>query len=281
MLIEWVRSEAGRRFLEKCRALGLEVEYAMHAMRELLPRDRFEKEPELFRMDAKGRRTADANFCPSNARTLEVVAATAVDIAKTLRPTTGRYFYYGDDGQPWCQCPQCRGLSDSEQTLIVENAICRALRRGEPKAQVSHVAYHNTLKPPRQVKPAAGVFLEYAPIDRRYDIPFEQQDPGHPGSLTALDANLRVFPKETAQVVEYWLDASRFSKWTRPSVKLPWRKDVFLADLEAYRRRGVRHITGFAVFIDADYEKRYGDLAFIDEYGAGLSQARPATAGSP
>jgi hypothetical protein len=154
--------------------------------------------------------------------------------------------------------------------------MCEALRRQNPQAQVAHLAYHNTLQPPKQIKPAAGVFLEYAPIQRRYDIPYEQQqNPTDRDSLSALDANLNVFPRETAQVLEYWLDVSRFSKWKRPSVKLPWRKDVFLADLDTYHRRGIRHVTTFAVFVDADYQKRYSDLTFIDDYGAGLAQSRP------
>ena len=57
---------------------------------------------------------------------------------------------------------------------------------------------------PKKVKPEKGVFLEYAPIKRRYDIPLEQQQDLAEG-LAALDANLKVFPKETAQVLEYWL----------------------------------------------------------------------------
>lgn len=72
-VIQWIRSEAGQGFLDKCRTLGLEVEYELHAMRELLPRNRFQKEPELFRMDAKGERNPDANCCPSNPRTLEAI----------------------------------------------------------------------------------------------------------------------------------------------------------------------------------------------------------------
>lgn len=272
-VLQWVKTDPGRQFLEKCRKLGLQVEYELHAMRELLPRSRFQSEPQWFRMDAHGKRTADANCCPTSAPALAAIAGAAVEIAKSLTPTTGRYFYWGDDGCPWCQCPQCRGLSEADQALLVENAICDALRRLDPKAQVAHLAYHNTLKPPQQVKPHPGVFLEYAPIHRRYDIPYAQQrKPGDPDALDALDANLEVFPRDTAQVLEYWLDVSRFSKWKRPSVRLPWNREVFLADLATYRQRGIRHVTSFAVYVDADYQKRYGDLAFIDEYGAGLTQ---------
>jgi hypothetical protein len=268
----WTKSEAGRRFLQQCRQWSLRVEYELHAMKELLPRDRFGRQPELFRMDEKGRRTADANCCAHSERALAIMAENAVAIAQTLRPTTGRYFYWGDDCQPWCRCPKCRELSASEQALLVENRLYRALRALDAQAQVSHLAYANTMTAPRKVKPAKGVFLEYAPIRRRYDAPLVQQR-GLAEGLAALDANLQVFPKETVQVLEYWLDVSRFSHWKRPAVKLPWRPDIVTADVRAYRQRGIRHITTFAAWVDGDYQKRFGDPDFIAGYGQGLRKA--------
>ena len=270
-VVRWVKSEMGQGFLEQCGKLGLHVEYELHAMKELLPRNLFEKNPELFRMNEKGERMPDANCCVHSNRALEIICENAVDIARTLRPTTGRYFYWGDDGQPWCQCPKCRGLLPSEQALVIENRVCQALRNPDPKAQVAHLAYSNTLSPPKQIRPAEGVFLEYAPISRRYDLAYERQrGPKDRDGPPALDANLEVFPRHTAQVLEYWLDVSRFSGWRRPAVKLPWNKEVFLADLETYRKRGIRHITSFAVWIDAEYQQRFGNLDFIADYGNGL-----------
>ena len=167
-------------------------------------------------------------------------------------------------------CPKCRELSPSEQRSLSKTASA-AVRREATEAQLAHLAYVNSLSPPRKVKPDQGVFLEYAPIRRRYDLAFDQQQgPRAAEGLDALDANLEVFPKDTAQVLEYWLDVSRFSKWKRPGVKLPWNKDVFLADVAAYRKRGIRHITTFAAWIDAGYRDRHQDLTFIDEYGQGL-----------
>jgi Domain of unknown function (DUF4838) len=240
-------------------------------MAELLPRSLFGKDPDLFRTNEKGERTADANCCVHSERALAVIAENAVRVAGALRPTTGRYFYWGDDAQPWCHCPQCRDLSPSEQALVVENRVLQALKKVDARAGVAHLAYLNTLPPPKQVKPDEGVFLEYAPINRRYEIPFgQQQDPKLADGLHALDANLEVFPRETAQVLEYWLDVSRFSGWRRPAVKLPWNKEVFRADVATYRRRGVRHITTFGAWLDADYEKRFDALGFLAEYGDGL-----------
>lgn len=269
-VIKFVTSDAGQEFLARSRRLGLELEYELHAMSELLPRWIFEQNKDLFRMNEKGERVPDWNLCVHSARALEVASENAVAIARLLRPTTSRYFYWGDDGRPGCRCPKCRDLSDSEQALILENNMVKTLRSHDPRAQLAHLAYSITLAAPRQVKPEPGVFLEYAPIARRYDVPYTEQMEGRDG-LANLDANLRVFPSETAQVLEYWLDVSRFSRWKRPAVRLPWNRDVFLADLRAYATRGIRHVTSFACYIDADYIKRYGEPGEISEYGAGLS----------
>src|SRR3954465_1165932 len=37
-VIDWIGSDSGQRFLVACGKLGLEVEYELHAMKELLPR---------------------------------------------------------------------------------------------------------------------------------------------------------------------------------------------------------------------------------------------------
>jgi Domain of unknown function (DUF4838) len=267
-----IQSDNGQQFLETCRQLRLEVEYELHAMKELLPRDLFAKDSSLFRMNENGERTPEANLCVHSRHALEIVGERAAALAKLLRPTTSRYFFWGDDGQPWCRCPKCRELSDSDQALILENHLYKVLREQDDKALLAHLAYSRTLTPPKQVKPEKGVFLEYAPINRRYDIPYSQQtERTQVDGLHALDANMQMFHCETTQVLEYWLDVSRFSKWKKPAVMLPWNNEVFIEDLDTYYSRGIRHITTFAVWLDADYLNRYGEPTFIGEYGAGLS----------
>ena len=272
----FVQSEDGHRFLETCLSLGLQVEYELHAMAELLPRSLFGKNPEFFRMNEKGERTPDANFCAHSEPALAIIAENAVSLSAALRPTTARYFLWGDDGKPYCRCPECAVLSDSDQALILENRLAGALRAVDAQAQVAHLAYHLTLSPPTQIRPAPGVFLEFAPISRRFDIPFAQTtDPDQRKHLEALDANLHVFGAGTAQALEYWLDVSKFSRWKRPAIRLPWSPTAFADNLATYGRRGIRHITSFAVFIDQDYVSRYGDPP-LDEYGAGLRDWAPA-----
>jgi hypothetical protein len=79
------------------------------------------------------------------------------------------------------------------------------------------------------------------------------------------------FPAGSAQALEYWLDVSRFSQWKRPAVKLPWRRDVLAADAQTYAQLGLRHLTTFAVWIDADYLARFGEPP-LGEYGETLSK---------
>ena len=167
----------GQDFLAECRTLGLEVEFEQHALADLLPRGLFGKNPEFFRMDDKGQRVPDANFCGDSKAAIGIVCENAVKFSRSLRPTTGRYFYWLDDGRPMCRCPECKGLSDSDQTLLIENAMLAALRKADPRASVAHLCYHNTLKPPTQVKPEPGVFLEFAPIKRQYDQPLSRRGP--------------------------------------------------------------------------------------------------------
>lgn len=268
-VIRFVRTDKGQAFLQTCANLKLEVEYELHAMRELLSRTLFEANPEMFRMNEKGERTPDANLCVHSSAAMAAVAANACAIGRILKPTTGRYFLWGDDGAAWCRCPKCRELSDSDQALLLNNDLLKALRRQDTKATLAHLSYANTILPPTNIKPEKGVFLEFAPIHRRYDVPYEQQTEEKDG-LSALEANLTVFPKDTSQALEYWLDMSRFSGWRRPVPKIPWMKDVFLEDLKAYAKRGVRHVTSFAAWIDGEYLKVHGDLGFLDEYGEGL-----------
>ncbi len=279
VLVKYVRSEEGQRFLARCRQLGLSIEYELHAMGDLLSREYFAQDETMFRMDGNAQRNSDFNCCPSHPRALEIIAEAAVEFGRALKPTTHRYFYWPDDGREWCHCDKCRGLSSSEQALLVEHAMLHALREQlDPEATVCHIAYGPTLEAPRQIKPEPGIFLEYAPIGRRHDQPFEQQrDLPAVARLEMLDANLGVFPRDTAQVLEYWLDVSRFSGWRRPATKLPWRRDVVQADLASYRRRGIRHVTSFACFLDAEYVRLHGDpQPALMEYGQALGSEAAA-----
>lgn len=273
----FVATEPGQAFLEQCRQSGLAVEHELHAMADLLPRALFANNPECFRMNDKGDRVPDANVCVHSETALNIVCENALHYAKILRPTTGRYFYWIDDGQPMCACPACRGYSDSEQALILENRILKALRTQDPNATLAHLAYARTITPPKNVKPDPGIFLEFAPIERDTSRPLNDPSvPGHVRFLEQLDANLEVFGANGAQALEYWLDESLFAGWKRENLRaIPWKSDLFQQDIATYAARGIHNITTFAVYVDQTYVGKFGEPP-LDEYGLRLETFRPA-----
>ena len=278
----FVETDQGQQFLASCRKLGIEVEHELHSIGDLLPRELFAKHPAMFRMNEAGDRVADWNLCVHSKAAVEVACQNAQKYARLLCPTTGRYFYWIDDGRPMCRCSKCGGLSDSDQALILENHMLHALRELDPRATLAHLAYANTYPPPTQVKPADGIFLEFAPIHRNYDVPFSKRDSQfgrytHGELLDHLDANLEVFGRRGAQALEYWLDESRFLRHLKPPrperVKIPWDRSVFRQDLDTYANRGIRHVTTFAVKVDGQYIKHFGRPP-LDEYGGDLKNWR-------
>lgn len=282
VLVEFVKSERGQEFLHTCRQFGVQVEYELHAMGDLLSRELYYRDTDLFRMDAAGQRNLDCNCCPSSHQALEIIAGKAVEYARVLKPATGHYYYWPDDGGAWCCCPKCKALTASDQATLVENAMAEALRKTvDPEAKVCHIAYHHTLEPPSQVKPHEGLFVEFAPISRRYDRSIADRDAPlgdggpapatHGGFLDVLDANLTAFGTHSAQVLEYWLDVSKFSDWKRPAKQLPWAPEILKEDADAYAARGIRHIKSFATWIDADYVQRFGEPP-LAEYANILSE---------
>lgn len=276
---EYLQSDKGVKFREDCRKHGLNLEHELHSMEALLPRDLFDKAPSMFRMDEHGSRVKKYNLCVHSQAAIDIVCENAVKFAALFAPTTSRHFFWIDDGRPMCRCPKCRELSDSDQALLLENAMVKALRVEDRKASLAHLAYLNTISPPMVIRPEPGIFLEFAPIRRRFDQPLDDANArankntmSHGETLEKLDENLAVFDKSTAQVLDYWIDVSLFSRWKRPAVELPWNRDVFRSDLRTYASRGIRNITSFAVFVDADYVRRFGEPMFVREYGQDLRE---------
>ena len=147
----------------------------------------------------------------SSKEALEIISENAVKYAKVLTPTTMRFLWI-DDAVPMCHCNQCKNFSDSDQALIIENAMIKALKKEYPNATLAHLAYVNMLTPPTVIKPEPGIFLEFAPIYRRWDRSLNDKSAGkiapkqgnggffsHGQTIEQLYANLAVFPVETAQ----------------------------------------------------------------------------------
>ena len=264
----FIESEEGKVFLTECKKYNIDVEYEQHILMELLPRELFKEHPEFFRVDKSGNRNGDYNMCFTSKKALEVVKENAVNMAKWIKPTSHRYFFWTDDVQLYCHCTKCSHYTPSEQVLLYENAILEALQENNPKATVAHLAYVETVVPPKKVKPLPGVFLEFAPIQRDYSKPLDAE------LVTHLKNNLEIFSPEKAHILEYWLDVSMFSGWNRDQlVKVPCSKAQCRRDVELYESLGVKSITTFGAWINKSYEEKFGEAysqKIVREYGEAL-----------
>lgn len=274
-VVAFLSTPEGRRFRKDCKRNGIAVEHQLHAMGELLPRDLFEEAPSMFRMDSTGQRTTDYNCCAHSEKALEIIAENAAKLAKVLHPDNHRYYFWLDDNVPTCYCERCREYSPSEQALLIENRMLKEIRKVDPKAKLAHLAYSMFMEPPVKVKPEEGIFLEFAPIYRSWEVPLTETEAlcprGYPvtngDNLRWLEENLKVFPADDAVVLEYWLDVSLFSRWKRPAVQLPWKGDVCSSDLATYASYGIKNVTSFAVYMDAGYFECFPSTLPIEEYG--------------
>lgn len=262
-------------FENDCFTAGVDIENESHGLSAMLPRNLFAEHPEYFRMKRNGQRTNDANGCPSCQEALDIVYQNAIKYAKEDHPSNHKYYYWLDDGGDICYCPKCqaKGWNAADQALIYENTMLRAIKTVDPRAELCHLCYFNTKDAPRYVKPEDGIFLEFAPIERNKYEPLSHtwvkggDGLTHGQYLKSLGDNLKVFPEETAQVLEYWMDCSLFSDWNESKLKaVPWNKELFLDDLKTYDMYGVHNIMCYAFYVSKYYMDKFGYPSFLEEY---------------
>ena len=275
-LIAQVKTPEFQSFAAQIADLGMKLEYEMHALSWLLPRDMFAAHPTWFRQNEEGERTPDANLCCSDEDALAYLEERTAQLASLLPQTGDRYFYWPDDVKgKRCHCPRCRELSMSDQAMTVINRMLQGLRRVNPRATLCYLAYHDMIAPPTRVRPADGIFLEYAPFNR--DLARPMSDPTcekNASEAQHLAPLLAYFGKENAQVLDYWMDNSLNCRWKLPYRKLPFYPEVIAADAVFYRALGFEHLTSFGCFLDENYAAEFGNPP-VCEYASILCAADP------
>lgn len=258
----------------QAKARGMEVCYEAHALSWLMPRSLFSRHPEWFRMNDKGERTPDVNLCPSCQEALDYLSERTALLARLLDTGCHRYFYWLDDvsGISACCCPECSKLSASDQQMRVVNAMVKGIRSVDPEGELCYLAYLDALEAPTRVEPETGVFLEYAPFHRDFTRPLNDPDCAKNVSETRSLRNLlSCFGAKGARVLDYWMDNSLFSNWTKPPKPLVFHAEVMKRDLDFYAELGFEDVTSFGCYLGADYRALYG-IPPIVQYGRILSR---------
>ena len=255
--LEMLETPEYRALLDYAREKGLKVEYEFHAAGWIMPRGMFKEHPEWFRMNEKGERTGDMNFCISNEEALAYYAERAALLAGKLYASEPNYYFWLDDVRGMtCHCEECKKLTASDQQMKVVNAVAKRLAKDNPEAKVAYLAYQDFIEPPRTIKPEPNVFVEYAPFDRDMNASVRLMPQSERNNLPRL---LEFFGKKDSKVLEYWLDNSYYSDWVRPPRRLTPDNARIRDDMAFYLELGYERISSFACFLGPDYEELYGE----------------------
>lgn len=158
-----------------------------------------------------------------------------------------------------CHCPDCRQLSSSDQQLRTVNAMLTGLRRYNRSAKLCYIAYHDAMDVPRKVQPLDGVFLEYAPIKRDFHRPINDMDsPENVSEARSLRELVAFFGAQDARVLDYWMDNSLYSNWTKPPRLFTLDEEVMKRDASFYASLGFECVTSFGCYLGPDYRRLYG-----------------------
>ncbi|MBQ3638569.1 MAG: DUF4838 domain-containing protein [Clostridia bacterium] len=271
---DFVKTENFLRFRERLNRAGIRVEFEMHALSWLLPRDLFSKHPAWFRADENGERTPRFNCCASNPEALGYLRERTALLASLFPSDTHRYHFWIDDvAEAKCHCPACESLTASDQALILTNAMAEGVRRTDPEGKTAYLAYCETLNVTEHIKPHPAVFLEFAPIARSFTRSlFDPVDEKNAAQVKNLPGLLAFFGSRDAKVLDYWVDNSLFSGWKLPPKKFELNAGVCRADVLGYAERGFESVTSFGCFLGENYRELWGD-APVEEYFRILSEA--------
>ncbi len=133
--------KAGRKteqVLARAFLYGLDMEVGGWELSQLVPRNRFLFNKEIFRME-QGRRKRPGNFCPTNPDTIRLIQKEAKKLF-TRFPEIQLFHLWPDRNreETWCRCPTCRAFSPVEQNIIGVNAAADILAEIRPDALVSY-----------------------------------------------------------------------------------------------------------------------------------------------
>jgi hypothetical protein len=238
----WYFAHRGE-LVAECLKRGIEIEIGGHFQSMFLPRSLYKEHPDWFRMDATGKRIADQNFNPFSPDALAYLVRGAAEFFSKA-PEAKMYHAWADDieGGGWSKEPGREAYAASDQALIAANAMLAGINAKVPGANLAFLAYHDTVAPPRIVKPSPGIILLYAPRERCYAHALDDSRCAlNRGYRKALKSSVPVFGPGNAEVFEYYTDEILFENLA------PAMPSVIASDIMYYRSLGISAAGSLAV----------------------------------
>ncbi len=237
-------------------SIKLPEEYFVHTFSLLLPNTYFNKHPEYFAL-IDGKRKPQGNgggaqFCLTNPDARKIVLN---NVLKALK----KYHSYGlfdvsanDTDHSFCQCDRCMAIQNAQGSasgplLDLVNYIADEVAKVYPDVKITTLAYIETNKPPKNLRPNKNVIIRLANDTASFPYPMfylEESDVFFP--------NMKNWIKLGAQLM-IWDYVVDYKAWPMPRPNLA----VIDHNIDTYAKYGI-----------------YGLFLQSSHYGVGENQGK-------
>ncbi len=242
---EWLRFYAKLRFnalrheiddLNLTDELGLRLEVGGHELKELLPREHYDKHPEWYRLvqpkDFSGQRSNDLNYSVTNEEARLEVKSNFREKLKTVAGVHALHAWPDDlPGGGWCYSSTSRAFSPADQAMLAMRTLAEVVEEEKLPLRIPVLAYHDTLFPGTQVDVSKECFLLFAPRERCYGHALN--DPACKRNQVYCQALKEWMVKfeniDDAHTFEYYFDQILFRGI------YPFLPGVIIADMSVYQ----------------------------------------------
>ncbi len=157
---------------------GGRMDYALfvHTFNTLIPPGQYlEEHPEYFMLNEDGKRVS-RQLCLTNPDTIRLATDRVLEILRD-KPNAEIISVSKNDGGGSCVCDGCSAIDEAEGThagslLHFVNAVAEAVEREHPDKIVSTLAYLETVKPPKTVRPRKNVAIRLCTDRCMWSHPF-------------------------------------------------------------------------------------------------------------
>lgn len=154
------------------------MNYALfvHTMHQLVPpSEYFEKHPEYYMLDGEGKRIAH-QLCQTNPDAIRIATESALRLLRE-HPKAEIISISKMDGGGTCYCEQCKAIDDEEESpmgslLYFVNRVAESIEREFPNVTVSTLAYLETVKPPKNLRPRKNMAIRLCTDNCMWSHPF-------------------------------------------------------------------------------------------------------------
>ncbi len=233
-----------------------------HSFRKQIPVQKYGKtHPEYFAL-INGKRVLDMwgggpEPCVSNPQVMDIVTRAVLQEIEE-HPEYSNYSVSQNDNNAYCQCDSCSAINQREESpmgaqLRFVNEIARRVAEVYPQKKIGTLSYWYTRKPPKHLKPAKNVQIQFADIEACRVHPID--DPNCPKNRSVL-RDLLGWLQKTDQLY-MWTYMTDFRYYDLPFPNF----NTIGHNIRFYAEHGVK-----GVFAQAHGNSTVGDLSDLRVY---------------